>query len=428
MIDDPDGEVGPGEPFEVLRPEDLGLDGDEVRRRATMYTAHAFCSGLKPNLLLALLRKEGGPVILLDADGCVYAGLDPVAELAERHSVVVTPTSFDPHPNIDDYLPERTLLMGAPMNGGFLAVGGGGEAFLEWWGERTRRHSIYLRQAGLAYSEAWLTLVPAFFDHLVLRDDRGCNVSGGNLHAREVEWDGDVPTIEGGPLRHFHFFASFDPDRPHLLAPFQASDRGWMPLPAEQPGLERLCRDYASRLLAHGYRDDRATAYRYASAPDGTPIEPWVRELYRSALVEAEAAGEAEPPNPFSHEPAEFLRWVEARAKDADAEADPVSPLPDGNLGDVGRAMVERERLLRDQEARREEVEMWRDASDAWQAGAEGWQAEAERWRAEAESWRAEAERRRAQPEGSMGSRITRPLRAVSAAARRARALRTQRR
>jgi hypothetical protein len=421
VIDDPDGEIGPGEPFEVLHPRDLGLDDEELHRRATMYTAQAFTSSLKPNVLLTLLRRHREPALLLDADGCVYASLDPVADRAQRHSVVVSPQSLDPQPATDDFAPERTLVAGGPMNGGFVAVGAGAERFLEWWIERTRRHCIYLRQAGLAYSEAWLTLVPALFDHHVLRDDRGCNVMGWNLHVRDVEWDGDVPMIDGGRLRHFHFASSFDPERPHLLAAYQAAHRGWWPLPAERPGMARLCRDYAARLLSHGYREDRAMGARYASMPDGTVIELWMRELYRSAVVASESGDQPEPPNPFTHGPKRFLAWV--RERESEPATRPAPALPDAALGDVGRVIAELER-------RDAEDEHLRDEADAWRKQARDWREafEAERVaRIDVEREASETIERADYMQKSMSWRITRPLRSAAAAVRRVRTARARR-
>ena len=422
VIDDPEGEIGPGEPFEVLRPQDLGLDGQEVHRRATMYTAQAFTSSLKPNALEALLHRDGEPVVLLDADGCVYASLDPVAERAERHSVVVTPQSLDPQPATDDFAPERTLVAGGPMNGGFVAVGAGAERFLEWWAQRTRRHCIYLRQAGLAYSEAWLTLVPALFDHHVLRDDRGCNVMGWSLHIRDIEWDGDVPMIDGGRLRHFHFASSFDPERPHLLAAYQAEHRGWWPLPAERPGMARLCREYAAQLLANGYREERSVSPRYASMPDGTAIEPRMRELYRSALVSSESGDEPEPQNPFADGPQRFLDW--ARERESAPATRPAPALPDAALGDIGRAMAELDRLRTDEEARREETEAWRTQAENWREAFEAERAA----RIGAEHDAVQTRERAGYIERSMSWRVTRPLRWAAAAARRVRAARARRR
>jgi hypothetical protein len=420
VIDDPANEVGPGEPFEVLRLRDMGLDEHEVHRRATMYTAQAFASSLKPNALEALLRRDGEPVVFLDADGCVYATLDPVAERAERHSVVVAPQSLDPQPPDDDFAPERTLIAGGPMNGGLVAVGPGAEPFLEWWGQRTRRHCVYLRQAGLAYAEAWLTLVPAFFDHHVLRDDRGCNVMGWSLHVRDVEWDGDVPMIDGGRLRHFHFASSFDPERPHLLAAYQAEHRGWWPLPAERPGLARLCREYAARLLAQGYHEERSLSPRYESMPDGTAFELWMRELYRDALLSSESGDEPEPPNPFADGPEDFLAW--ARERESEPAARPAPALPDAALGDVGRALAKLERLRTDEESLRAEMETWRTQAENWREAFEAERAA----RVGAERDAVETRERAGYMERSMSWRITRPLRGAAAAARRVRASRSR--
>jgi hypothetical protein len=194
------------------------------------------------------------------------------------------------------------------MNAGLLAVGPGAEGFLDWWAQRTRRRCVFDEPHGLMLGQTWLTLAVGLFDHVVLRD-RGCNAAGWNLQGRDVRWDGGTPTVDGALLRHFHFAGSFDPERPSQLTPI-ARHAEWWASPAQRPGLARLVRDYAERLLDRGYRDARPNAPANERMPGGAPIEPWMRECYRRALMEAERDGTAEPPNPFADGSERFCEWL----------------------------------------------------------------------------------------------------------------------
>ncbi|HWX44265.1 MAG TPA: hypothetical protein VNY52_02970 [Solirubrobacteraceae bacterium] len=311
IVDDPRRELADGAMFEVLGPADVGIEERELHRRATMYTAQGVVASLKSRLLTEMLARGQGPVVLLDADGCVYGDLTPIAELARRHSLVLSPHSLDPHPLWKVDSPEQTFIRAGVMNAGLLGVGDGGSEFLRWWAERTARRCVFDVQRGLMLAQTWLTLAMALFEHHVLRD-RGCNVAGWNLHTRDVRWAGDVPEIDGGPLRHFHFACSYDPERPQRLT--WREHAHWWPTLDERPGVARLSREYATRLIAHGYRAASETPPLFDAMPGGTLLEPWMRASYREALLDAERDSTSEPPNPFSDGEERFQRWLHAQA------------------------------------------------------------------------------------------------------------------
>jgi hypothetical protein len=334
VIDDLAGDFDTGGSFETLTPQQVGIDAAELHRRGTMFTPHGLAVSAKPDLIRYLLSDDE-PVILLDADSCVYGDLTPIGDLAHRHSLVLSPHPLDPHPLYEQDGVEQVCLRHGVMNSGFLAAAKGSEAFLDWWRERTARRSVIDLPRGLFTDQGWLTVATGIFEHHVLRD-RGCNVMGWNLQSRDVEWRGDLPFIDGQPLRHFHFINGFDPRRPHLLAPFQEDPELWVtklwPSLEQRPGVARICREYAARLLAAGYRESRRQRVRFTAMPGGRPLEQWMRELYRLALIRSEAGNDDEPPNPFTHGSERFLDWLgsaepltdsspEARAAAAEAEA-----------------------------------------------------------------------------------------------------------
>ncbi len=326
MIDDSQRTPPDGEPFQTLTPADIGIDEQELNRRATMCITQGLATSMKPNLLLALLAQRHETVLFVDADGCVYDDLTHLAELTRRHSLVLSPHSHDPYPLWEVDSPEQIFLRVGVMNAGLLGVGPGARSFLEWWAERTARRCVFDPQRGLFLEQTWLMLAPALFDHHVLRD-RGCNVAGWNLHTRDVRWDGDVPAIDGGPLRHFHFAMSYDPEHPERLT---ASEQAhWWPTLQERPGAARLSREYAERLIAHGYRQARQAPPLFDAMPGGAPIEPWMRASYRAALLHAEAKGVAEPPNPFSHGEERFTAWLQPRTAERLAGRSAAANRPD---------------------------------------------------------------------------------------------------
>ncbi len=377
LIDDSTGSRHESELFQILAPADVGIDEQELNRRATMYITQGLTTSMKPNLLSALLEQGHEAVLFLDADGCVFDDLSPLADLARHHGLVLSPHCLEPYPLWEVDSPEQTFIRAGVMNAGLIGVGPRGRPFLEWWAERTSRRCVFDQSRGLFLEQTWLMLAPALFDHHILRD-RGCNVAGWNLHTRDVRWDGDVPTIDGGPLRHFHFAMSYDPEHPERLT--ASEHAGWWPPLEERPGVARLSREYAERLIAHGYREVRHAPPLFNTMPGGAPIEPWMRASYRAALIHAEMSGEAEPPNPFSHGEESFRVWIEPRTVERLASASVVAPpspgdegsnvLVDGDAGrgepfsadEMARAMMDTGNLL----TRIRELEGIRDEAVGW--------------------------------------------------------------
>jgi hypothetical protein len=303
------GDGGADEPFEVLTARDVGIDDRELARRAAMYAPQELVSSCKPALLAHLLARHGPPVILLDADMLVLGDLRPLASLAREHAVVLSPHDPSPSRHVPGAVGfEQEMLRAGVFNGGVVSCGPGAERFLAWWGARTARDCVVDLDAALVMSQTWLTLVPALFDHAVLRDP-GINVMGHNLGGRDIDWsDPERPAVGGAPLRAFHFSGKFDPHRP--LAGFSGAERwGWWPDARDRPGLARLCHRYAELLLAAGHDRQRALPARFGVVGN-LPLDLPMRRAHRAALIAAEAEGGPEPPTPLGDGPDAFLAWL----------------------------------------------------------------------------------------------------------------------
>jgi hypothetical protein len=86
------------EPFEILRPEELGEDTAEIHRMAAIYDVTEFATALKPWLLEHLLDSGLLSVIYLDPDIFVYDDLTELVTLADRGGIVITPHALAPFP------------------------------------------------------------------------------------------------------------------------------------------------------------------------------------------------------------------------------------------------------------------------------------------------------------------------------------------
>jgi glycosyltransferase involved in cell wall biosynthesis/SAM-dependent methyltransferase len=304
VIDDIEGHLDPAtEPFEILTPADLAIE--HFDRMAALYNVLELSTAVKPWLLGHLLNVRGATTLAyLDPDIEVHDSLDELEALLHEHRLVVTPHLTAPMPR-DGLKPSETdILIAGSYNLGFigLAPGPDTDELLDWWGERLATDCIVAPERGFFVDQRWMDFAPGLVPSFHVLRDPGYNVAYWNLPSREVKRRGDGWTVNGRPLRFFHF-SGFDPHQPHLLSKHQ--NRVQL---ADRPALREICKRYAARLLAHTAADRRPWAYKYDRLADGTRIDAAIRLGYRRALE----AGEIDD-SPFT--PAgtrELLRWLAA--------------------------------------------------------------------------------------------------------------------
>jgi 2-polyprenyl-3-methyl-5-hydroxy-6-metoxy-1,4-benzoquinol methylase/glycosyltransferase involved in cell wall biosynthesis len=310
LIDDERAQAVPGEGRIVWRRlRDIGLDEMEIRRLAAIYDVRELSTAVKPLLLRHLLDAGAEAVIYLDPDIRIYDSLAAVWSLAAQHAIVLTPHTMQPYPRDGSPVNSFYILAAGVYNLGFIGVGAAARPFLDWWWQGTRREALADVAKMMFTDQRWIDFVPSFFEPHILKDP-GCNVAYWNLHARALALDGDRYTVDGVPLRFFHF-SGFDVDRPWLLSRHQG-DRPRVLL-SDRPPLRRICDEYRVMLLEAGIGADAARPYVWGTLPSGVEFTEPMRRLYRSALIEAEAGQAPEPPDPFDEtQPAAFLAWLNA--------------------------------------------------------------------------------------------------------------------
>ncbi|EHR48580.1 methyltransferase, FkbM family [Saccharomonospora marina XMU15] len=305
--------------YRIVGPSSFGIDTETYLRMATAYSVTELATAVKPYLLRELRRTH--PIaVYLDPDIQVFAPMPEVAELANKHSIVLTPHFTSPLPR-DGKEPDDAVIMGTGIfNLGFVGVGPGSEGFLDFWADRLRHDAIVAPERQLFTDQRWVDQVPALFRHTVLTDP-GFNVAYWNLHEREVVRDSDGNVTAGGrPLRFFHF-SGYRPERPWLLTYHCA--RKPRVLLSQRPALRRLCDVYGAALKAAGYAETLdAVPYGYATFGDGTPLPPGCRRVFRDGWIAAELKGEPLPPHAFGEDGGAALReWLASPADHGQAAA-----------------------------------------------------------------------------------------------------------
>jgi len=276
VLDDPEHGVDEtNEPFEIVRPEQLGLA--PFSAMAAMYEARGLAAAVKPSLLRHLLDRDGQPLAYVDPDVFFFDEIDEIAQLAAAHELVLAPRVLrEPLPRDGREPSERALLTSGTYSLSFIALtpGAAADRLIDWWSEGYRGTDWPTTILDQRRFDLVGSIVPDFH---VLRDP-GANVSYWNLHERRLERQGDSYRVDGSPLRFFHF-SGFDPDRPFALSERQSRVRL-----ADEPILARLCDEYATALHADGLARGRAREYPYDKLYDGTPLSPFLRTVYTAGV------------------------------------------------------------------------------------------------------------------------------------------------
>lgn len=270
----------PPENFEIVQADQLGIE--HFADFAFRYDIMEFNTAVKPFMLQWLARStDCDAFIYIDPDIRLYAVLDDVtAALSAGASVVLTPHITQPL--TDAEAPgDLSMLQAGVFNLGFIAVARTPDAarFVEWWSRKLQTECVSDLPSGLFVDQKWCDLAPCLVDRLFVLRDPGYNVAYWNLLYRRPERTASGWTINGRPLRFFHF-SGVDASKPEALSKHQARFGS-----AESAGVADLVAEYCQLLKAAGWGSSSSAAYAYGKHADGTPLHAVLRQLYRRMHV-----------------------------------------------------------------------------------------------------------------------------------------------
>jgi glycosyltransferase involved in cell wall biosynthesis len=253
------------------------------------YTLLELNTAVKPWMFAYLFERGYDRVIYFDPDIVLYSRLE---EIDTEDFLTLTPhltrsISGDVHPS------ERTILQAGAYNLGFLAVTRNPQLdrFLGWWQEKLEFLCRVDVAHGLFVDQKWMDLAPGLYSGVSILRHEGYNVAYWNLRQRTVALDGATATVNGQPLRFFHF-SGFDPARRDMVSKHDASLRL-----IDAGDAWKLVEDYRAALQDAGSDQFRNSEYAFSRFTDGTPLPNAARFAYRKSEPLQAAAG----PDPFAH-------------------------------------------------------------------------------------------------------------------------------
>jgi glycosyltransferase involved in cell wall biosynthesis len=278
------------EPFSIIPLDALPLP--HRRQFCFRYTILELNTAVKPWMFAELFARGYERVVYFDPDIRVYSALAELDAADADTFLTLTPHLTGSIPG-DEHPSERSILRAGAYNLGFLAavqrppLAG----FLAWWQEKLELQCVVDVARGLFVDQKWLDLAPGMFPGVAILRHDGYNVAYWNLGQRTVDRSGAEITVNGAPLRFFHF-SGYDPAHPRSVSkndPRQTLDAAG--------DAARLIDDYGVALRAAGARTFRNAPYAYGVFADGTRIPDSARVAYRNSPELQAAAGD----DPFAH-------------------------------------------------------------------------------------------------------------------------------
>lgn len=256
------------------------------RQMAFKYNVIEFSTSIKPFCFAKLFGQGYDKVIYLDPDIYVTADLQPVFDMLDHKSIVLSPHYCNIQIQYTGSVTEEELLWVGIYNLGFGAIKNSkaGRKIVEWWCDRLADKCYADPRDGLHVDQKWIDFIPCFFpDDVHITHHMGINPAIWNLHERELEIADDgtfmirnVESRELFPLLFFHF-SGFDPFRPEVL------NRRHPKYGIKQfPSFKPLIDEYVSAEYRNGYDTFSKLSYSFNAFENGENIMPVHRRIYRS--------------------------------------------------------------------------------------------------------------------------------------------------
>jgi glycosyltransferase involved in cell wall biosynthesis len=262
------------ENFRLLLSEELSIPGS--RWFHFRYTILELNTAVKPFLIEKLMAEGYESVVYLDPDIQIYSPLDEIWQGLETHNAVLTPHLDQPIED-DKYPSEIDILRTGAYNLGFIGLRKSPETleFVRWWGRRMERFCVVDLAGGLFVDQKWMDLLPGLLEPVRVLRHPGYNVAYWNIHGRRVEGQAGACTVNGQPLKFFHF-SGFHPRRPERFSKHQNR----FDLQALSEAAQSVCAGYARALIAAGFDETSKWPYFFGTFEDGKPVVDTGRRVW----------------------------------------------------------------------------------------------------------------------------------------------------
>ena len=189
---------------EIVEVEKLAIP--DFEGMSNRYKIFELCFACKPYYALYFFKKypELNKQVYVDTDIYAFDRFDDIEQKLTDHAVIITP-HITQAVN-DGHKLERFVVGAGIFNAGFFAVNRSKESFefLNWFADKLITECI-----GGVGDQVWLSLVPAFFDKVLIEKGPGYNMAGWNVMHRFVTKNNEQLLVNNTPLVFYHY-SGFD--------------------------------------------------------------------------------------------------------------------------------------------------------------------------------------------------------------------------
>jgi ubiquinone/menaquinone biosynthesis C-methylase UbiE len=180
-----------------------------IKNKYAVRQEDCFRWSMKPVYITHLLRLGFDQVFYLDGDLFFFSGPDFLSEELSGCSVLLTPHWRTSAPQVDPANFEVLQTSGL-YNAGFVAASRQGIPAMEWWASVCEYQCIKDTKRGLFADQAYLNLLPIYFDGVKILRHRGCNVANWNQieSRRTLPSDGRIKIDNKWDIVFIHFTLS----------------------------------------------------------------------------------------------------------------------------------------------------------------------------------------------------------------------------
>jgi SAM-dependent methyltransferase len=180
---------------------------------------------IKPVFINFLLDQNYDQVFLLDSDLYFFAPFDFLSKVLDRYGVLLTPHWRASNPQLDEK--NFTILQTDGLfNAGFIGATKLGRPAMQWWAAACDFKCSKEPHKGFFDDQAYLNLLPIYFDHVEILRHRGCNIANWNQIEceRTLSASGKVKIKPNFEVVFIHFTKStiqgIESGRDYLLRPY----------------------------------------------------------------------------------------------------------------------------------------------------------------------------------------------------------------
>lgn len=264
---------------ETLMVEDVPIDGFE--QMVSTYSIVEFITAVKPFYFTYLFKKYPATdkIVYFDPDIMVLDTLSGLEAKLDVNDIVLTPHFTQP---IEDKLlpTEKHVFNTGVFNLGFLAVSRSENTLrmLKWWEDKLRTECILDLTRGYFVDQLWMTLVPAYFDKVLIDKYPGYNMAHWNLHERTLTETANGYLVNGEPLVFYHF-SHYHPGRPEEIATYHTRYSF-----ETRPDLKAIFQTYRENLLKNKYFELKKIPCYYMRNEGKKKMKKSIESFFRKNL------------------------------------------------------------------------------------------------------------------------------------------------